>query len=352
MEITELLSRLQAYLTRLRRAWGWLLLGSLLVAALLVSYGTSKPTIYIATTLFHPEGKTMGAGQENALSLILGGGADGGEAGVMVGILESRRISESVTSDTIEFHGEPRLMADIVLDAAPKSFNFQTWIRQMLADSIPPPRKEQKVVWAASQIRSSMSTEITREGFIKMNIGYYTPELAGLISREYIEKLRAYYKQQRTEKAWKNVMFFTSRADSIKRELDAVSRSLARFYDRNQGLIYKEASVYPGEQQMQQEILKQMYVSLVLSKEQAMAQFQQDIPIIQVLDNPDPPYGRLQASFVLYLILGLVAGAGLTAVILVRKMLREDIEALIRQQLLSPPAQEPADTEAASEEAA
>jgi len=349
VELIEILSRLKEYRTKLRKGWPWMLLGAVVFIILMLWYASSKPTIYIAKTLFHPEGKTMGGGQDNALSLILGSGAEGGEAGVMVGVLESRRISESVTADSIEYHGQKRLMADVVLAGSPQFFNLQQWIKVLLADTIYPLSKEQKVIWSARSIRSSMSTEITPEGFIQMNIGFYTPELAGIISREYISKLRAYYKQQRTEKAWKNVQFFTSRADSIKRELDAVSRALARFSDRNQGLVYSESRLSQGEKQMQQEILSQMYISLILSKEQAMAQFQQDIPIIQVLDNPDPPYDKLEVSYLLYFFLGLIGGAGLVGAFLVRRMLREDIENIIREQLLRPSKE--AEEEVAEEEA-
>ncbi|GAB4420993.1 MAG: hypothetical protein OHK0039_35270 [Bacteroidia bacterium] len=327
-----MLERLQDYLRALRRRWPWVLLLSLTIGTLGLFHAYMRPTFYTAKTTFHPEGRT-GNSQESALSMILGGGVENSESAVMIGILQSRRISEAVTSDTIVFHDERRLVADIILQYEPKYYSLVGWAQTRLFPQEPMTNLRSKIIYAARQIRYSLKTQSTKEGFIQMDISFYDPEITGLISRLYIDKLQEYYQEQRTEKALRNVQFYSRRADSVKRELDKATRLLARFYDRNQGLIYKEDELYPTDQQTQQEILRQMYVSLTLGREQALAQYQQDTPIIQVLDHPDPPYARVSASIALYLILGLIAGALLGTVLAIRRMLTADVRLLVMQQL-------------------
>ena len=180
------------------------------------------------------------------------------------------------------------MVADIILDIYPTTPTLMAKVKSWMASDDWTPSKEQKVYSMASAIRGSMSTEATTDGFINMVISFYSPEVAGLISQLYITKLDEYYKKQKTAKASNSVDFFTQRADSIKRELTLTTRTLARYLDQHRGIIFSEDRVFPAELEIRQEILKQMFITLTLNKEQAAAQLQQDTPIIQVLDHPNP----------------------------------------------------------------
>jgi hypothetical protein len=334
MEIEEILARIPVYLDRIKRKWLAIILIALVPAILMVWQALSKPSLYVAKTVFHPEtGQQNGSNRGNALSLILGNPGEGGETGFMIGVLKSRNISEAVTSDTIDWKGEQQLVADIISNAYPKSYSLLGYIQNLLFPPSTSTSYQSKVLSTASAIRSSMFIEATPDGFINLDISFYTQEMAGLISRLYIKNLNEYYTRQKTAKASNNVTFFTRRADSIQRELEKTSRSLARYYDRNQNLVFTEDQVVPTELLLRQDIQKQMFVTLTLTKEQALAQLQQDTPIIQILDHPNPPYKSMEANPILYGTIGFIIGLILAMFLISRKLLKEDLNQLIQAQL-------------------
>ena len=66
-----------------------------------------RPPLFEAKTVFHPDtGQQVGANRANPLSMILGNPTEGGETGFMIGVLQSRTISEAVTADSIDWKGE------------------------------------------------------------------------------------------------------------------------------------------------------------------------------------------------------------------------------------------------------
>lgn len=336
MQIQEILQRLGVYGDRIRQRWLIILLIAIPPTIFLVWESFVKPPLFIAKTVFHPDtGKQVGVNRENPLSLILGTPGEGGETGFMIGVLRSRNISEAVTSDSIEWKGEKRLVADIIYDIYPHTPSVISTVKSWIFPFHIPTQKEAKVFSTASTIRSSMSVEATPDGFINMVISFYAPDVAGLISQLYITKLDEYYKRQKTAKASNSVSFFTQRADSIGKELKATTNSLARFLDQHRGNIFAKDQVYPAELRIRQDILKQMFVTLTLSKEQAAAQLQQDTPIIQVLDHPNPPYKSIRPSKMLYLGVGLIFGILVGIFWVCRKLLYEDVEQIVKTQLLS-----------------
>ncbi|MEM7370875.1 MAG: hypothetical protein AAF587_19830 [Bacteroidota bacterium] len=336
MQIQEILQRLGVYVDRIRRKWLVILLFAIPPATYLVLESFVKPPLFLATTVFHPDtGQQVGVNRENPLSLILGNPGEGGETGFMIGVLKSRNISEAVTSDSIDWKGERRLVADVIYDVYPLHPSVFSQLKAFISRKPQPLGKESKIYFMASAIRSSMSVEATPDGFINMVISFYSADMAGLISRLYIKELDEYYKKQKTAKASNSVSFYTQRADSINRELTTTTNKLARYLDQNRGNIFAKDQVYPAELRIRQDILKQMFVTLTLSKEQAAAQLQQDTPIIQVLDHPNPPYKSLRPSTMLYLMVGLVFGIFVGIFWVCRHLLYEDVEQIIRDQLLS-----------------
>lgn len=334
MQIQEILQRLEIYLARIRKKWLIILLFIIPCTAWMVCESMIKPPLYEAKTVFHPDtGQQVGASRDNPLSLILGTPGEGGETGFMIGVLKSRNISEAVTEDSIVWKGEKRLVADIILDIYPSTPSVTSTILSWIFPYSRSNDKRQKVHSTASAIRSSLYTEATPDGFINMIISFYSPEVAGLISQMYIKKLDEYYKRQKTAKASNSVAFYTQRADSIRRELIKTTTSLAKYMDQHRGLVFSQDRVKPAQLEIRQQILQQMFVTLTISKEQAAAQLQQDTPIIQVLDHPNPPYGSRRPSKILYFFVGLVIGLFLGVVWVIRKLLFEDIVMIVRSQL-------------------
>lgn len=352
MSIDAILERLKAYQARLlQKSWLILLLMGIGGGIMLLE-SLARPDVLIANTVFHPEVNKQSAGlRENPFSFLIGSGAEGGETSFMIGILQSRNISEAVTSDSILFEGEKHLVADLILKDNPPYAHLMGLILYWIKGPPGEYSYNTKIVYSARQIRTSMQVEKTKEGFIDMQIAAYSPGMAELISNCYIEKLKAYYKHQRTEKAKNNVAFFTHRMDSLKTVLDGVNRRLAYYADRNQSRIYAQDELYPADLASEQAIVQQMYVTVVLSREQSLAQLQQDTPVIQVLDSPKPPHTTLSSSSILYIVLGIILGLMIGLVLVTRKMISADVGAIIATQLEQLRAKS-AESEAAGEDLA
>ncbi|MDX1907922.1 MAG: hypothetical protein SF053_12885 [Bacteroidia bacterium] len=335
MDILSILQRLTDYRDAILRRWWLVALVTLLLTTLLVVNGMLRPTFYSALTVFHPE--TTGEGfsaETSAISMILGGGQEKGPASFMIGVLKSRHISEAVAADSVEYHGQKRLVADLVIESTPKYGSLISWITSRFAaapDTIP---YRSKIINTGYNLRGSLKLEVRPDGFITMNFFCSDEELTGVLSREYIKQLDKYYLEKKTEKATRNVAFFSHRADSIKRELDKASYALARLQEQNRYGFLRQDEVLPGELLARQTMLQQLYVTLTISREQAMAQLQQDTPILQVLDEPDPPYEVVSGQIVLYMVIGVLGGIAVSVLVICYPLIRTDAQQLIQQFLL------------------
>ncbi len=339
MDLNTLLERLQEYYLFLRKRWLRLFFGGLILGLLLGIRAFFSPTSYVATATFYPDTggqASFGSIKDNPLAFILGGGTEGAEKEMMVGVLNSRRLTEDITGDSVIWHGKPRLIADILIESSPKSFSLVGWIIGLFQSDDGPPTLYQKVYNTAKDLRFRREVGIDEQGFISLTFSYTNPEITQLISEKFLEKINAYYQVERTEKARENVSFFISRADSVRQELDKLTAKMAYTLDNNQFNPRAREVIRQQELQIEMEMLSQMYVQLVISKEQAVSQLQKETPVIQVLDPPLPPYDKIKKSTVLNLLLGGILGGMLVAIYLARHMLKADLSELIHTTLLEP----------------
>jgi len=339
MNINEIQNRLTTYATQLKGRWKLLLLAALAGALLLAIWAWLTPTVYTATASFHPDerdGFSVGA-LGDPISMILGGGraAGGAEAAQMMEVLQSRHLSELVAADTVLFDEQPQLLADLILQHLPTSWSpsqLANWVQSWFRKKKIPTRK-QKVIAAGRHLRKNLQVEINDNGFIIMQMPFYDAELLQIICDKYIEKLKVYYRAQQTAKAEANLSFFTHRADSVRNELEKVKNQLAVYLERSNLSVSAQSQLKQQELTLSITWLSEMYKSLILSKEQALAQLQKDTPVIQVLDKPEPPFHTDAPSVVLQAIVGAVLGALLYALYLLRKPLLADIRFIIRESL-------------------
>ena len=224
----------------------------------------------------------------------------------IIGVLNSRTLSEMVTADTIEYQGQKALVADLVYELTPKSFSPAKILSLFRSKTTRTHRS--KIVSTASSIRRNLSVAFDAEGFIEMKLTRTHPDLVRIISNTYIEKLKEYFSQQRTEKAAQDLSFLEHRRDSVKIEFDKAISVIAGFEDSYKYGILARDKIAPNEWTMKADMLRTMYLSLVASCEEALVKLQQDTPIIQILDYPDPPYIRTSASVIIHAIVGALIG--------------------------------------------
>lgn len=296
-------------------------------------YAWTRPTLFISISSFHPETNTTGMGfnPENPISFILGSGRETVEGTMMIGVLKSRNLSEGISGDSIPGPRGPVLLADSILNNLPPNYNPIVWISGLFSEDAPLPLRNKKIQ-AGRVIRGGLTLTTTEEGFIKMEVAAFRPELAGLIADKMIDALSAYYKEQKTAKAEANVVFFNIRADSIRKELDTAAAEMAYYQDKNRYRNDARNTLYLTKKQVEIGYLQEMYTQLIISAETAKSQLKQDTPIIQVLDYPEPPYIVLAKSLVVYGIAGLILGLMLGAAWTMRNFIIEDLLVLIRNE--------------------
>lgn len=330
-----------------------------LVLGLYFAYDAHRsPTYYQSQAIFHPESESSsGFNIDNPVSFFLGTPAASIEASTMVGILASRRISEMVVKDSVVlvgdtffvvtpeteygiFHGDTIaldtsrvLLADAVNDLFKPGFSVIRYISQLISGPPDVPTKSQRIYAAGKVLRKQMNAVVNEDGFIDMTLSIPNSKIVKVLSDKYILALRDYYIGQRTEKAERNLDFFAYRADSVEQELTSVNRRIASFFDRSRYRVMAREEVLPRELEARQEYLKELYVNLTISREQATSKLLEETPIIQVLDFPMPPFQKEQKSRVAGLLIGAFAGFLLGAIWFSRKQIREDLWILLKRSL-------------------
>lgn len=345
-----------------KRKWWFLGLG--IVLAMIFGYSElNTPTEFIANAKFHPEAESSSSiNLENPVSLLFGGGMVPEESKNMIGILKSRRIAESVVGDTIVlyadtffiFHAnrpfglyQEGMLADTVwlegeekiflADKALEIFNGEpSLIDKTLAlfvEATPPRSRTKRIYSAGKKLGDRMTAYVGEEGFIDFTVTVPEDVYAKIFADKYILALRTYYQNQKTEKAKRNLDFFTLRADSIKRELDLANRGIASFLDNSRYRISASQEIVPRELEAKSSILQQMYINLMVSREQAVSQLLETTPILQVLDFPRAPFDIIKGS----LLKGIIIGFGLSCFILgfwfTRKLFWADLKTLVNNSL-------------------
>ncbi|MEM8888169.1 MAG: Wzz/FepE/Etk N-terminal domain-containing protein [Bacteroidota bacterium] len=343
MALEDLKARLEVYKAKVNRNRPFIIAVTLILCILLAIYAFTAPVFYTAHASFHPETGSKGSpsilGSPISSFLLGSGGLDGDEASMMEEVLKSRNLSEEVVKDTVLYKGEEHLLADLVIDMFPKSRSPYQLVKRLFSSDFEH-SYDRKIILAGKFAKGSITINKEDNGFLTMDLSFSDDSLTGILSKTYIEKLRSYYRDQKTEKARINLDFFTVRADSIKGELDKAAQALARFEDRNKGLVFASRMVSAKELEVKLEYLKEIYLTHETNREQAAAQLQRVTPIIQVLDEPIPPFVISKKSPVLYALIGLILGIFLSIAWLSRKLLWDDAISYIKSSLENPPKEE------------
>ena len=351
MNILDILERLQEYLSHLLKNWSWILLFTFSVASLMLLHGLSKPPFVTARATFHPTSEKGSAGIESGLTQFFGlPGQEGSELTYMKGLLTSRSLNRTLVADTIIFKGEKRLLADLLLEYSPRFTSLPSRIESWTK---PPLDLEklginQKIHRAANAAQRSLVISNTETGFGMITVSFYNPVITSILCERYLVLLQRYYAEQKARKGNQQLQFLARRADSLKRELDTANYKIARYREGGRFNIRFRDEITPAQLESEASLLSQMYVSLYASQEQARAQLQRDLPVVQVIDPPMPPFPTTRANLLLHFMIGLFLGLGLSLVLFSFPLLRRDLITLVNTQVLEPARRQRANEEQSS----
>lgn len=333
MTLNELSQKIESYLLPLRQSPLRLAAAVLLCAVMLGLFSLTRERYYQAKATFKPEeNKSQDLSLDPALAAFFGGAAPSSTGNQeIIGVLLSRKISELVASDSILLDGKKTLVADAWLLRVEGKFNWSKPFkaRVRLEDY----GYQEKVTLAGRLMRAAMKAKENEYKFIDFLFASSDQELTGLVSQQYLDDLIEHYNLQKTQKARRDLEFFTHRADSIKEVLDGSANYVASFYDTNKYRTQFRSEVGVKKKEIEVEYLRQIYQQLVLSREQARTQLLRDTPIISILDAPKPPFKTVKPRPWVYALGGAFLGFFLMALWIVRPQLKADITGLIEQSL-------------------
>jgi hypothetical protein len=341
VNLLAIIERLKEYLANLKAKWYWIALSVLILTALMLLHGWSKPSFYTAQTTFHPESEKNVSGTDGANIPLFFSGINQNESEMtyMKGLLASRSLNRSLVADSVDFQGERVLVADLIEEYHPPYSSLFSYLDHVLFSEetnfkdLP---LDRKILSASSMANRSMTLGTTSSGFAELRFSYYNSEVAGLICEQYLKQLKYYYSNQKSRKTQQTISFLQTRTDSIKRKLDSVNYALARSQDQGRFRLFARDEILPAELQSKQNILSQLYVSLYASQEQARAQQQRDVPVIQVIDPPMPPYPVTHANLILYAVLGIIGGLLMGIFLVSASMLWADARFLLQEYVIKP----------------
>jgi uncharacterized protein involved in exopolysaccharide biosynthesis len=326
VNISHLQQIVKNYLFLIKERWRPVALFAILGGILMGLYSLTLDPTFVASATFHPE-----KGKKQSISLdpvaaLLGSSFQASGTDEMIGVLKSRTLSEKVSADSVVFQGKKWLMADLILEYTPKDFSIKKALGLQKKKT---PSLEEKIYQVGRKLRSVFKVTTNDNGFMVMSYSFYNHDLTGLVCDKYIDNLLEYYKNQKIEKALLNKVYYQEQADSVKTELDNASYAVARFYDSNKYRTQLSTEVKARQMEAKVKWLSEIYTQLLLQLEQAKSQIQQDTPVIQILDPPEPPFDMISTSKFKLIFIGLFFGAFVCAVYVTRKQLKEDLGDLI-----------------------
>lgn len=262
-------------------------------------------------------------------SLIMGNSV---EITQILGVLNSRRLRESVVSDSITYKDKRELVADLIIEKQLET-NMYAVISYAIFGKPQKLTLTNKINASANYLKSKLVASVNDFGYINMTFTFYDKEVVQQLSLLFLDKLIIYYKEQKTEKTKQSVEFLKVRLDSLNNEYKAISSQIATINERNRYNQDYHLEMRKRDLDFQYELIVRLVMETNMTLDQARNQLEKDIPIIQVLDEPKPPFTKSKPNLIVHGISGLILGAILMALWISRNYVKEDVVVILRSSL-------------------
>ena len=190
---------------------------------------------------------------------------------------------------------------------------FTSWLRNLLTfkkesssnggGQFDPYQFSKKDDAIAEKIRGNIKLSIDKKtGVITINAQDQDPRVCRCISDSVILGLQEFITAYRTNKARRDLDFYTALADSAKIEFENASRKYGSFTDANQGVILESLITRRNNLQRDVDLKYTTYSSLVSQREVAKGKLQERTPAFTLLKGaatPILPAGPKRVRFVM-----------------------------------------------------
>ncbi|UCX03989.1 Wzz/FepE/Etk N-terminal domain-containing protein [Shewanella glacialimarina] len=225
---TEVVSFSAMFAMLWRTKW-FIIIFTMAVSTATVLYAISLPNVYRASALYLPKsgdeaggGLAKLAGQFGGLASMAGINIGGGGTDKTVAALEfmkSRAFLQSFIEKRdlyvpiLAAQGWDQASNKLIIVPELYDETNNTWVR-----AAPPGFKVIPTAWEAYDALNKMITvsEQSKKGFVKIELEYYSPELAAKWLAWLVEDLNAYWKAREHAQTQKSIAFLTKQADGAQ----------------------------------------------------------------------------------------------------------------------------------------
>lgn len=323
----EIVFKFKSGIAYLTTKWVTILLISLLGGALGLAYSFVKKPLYAAKSTFVLEegGKAGGLGQYAGLASLAGidiGSAGGG--GIFQGdnILElykSRLMIEKVLLSSAMFNGKQQLLIDRYVDFTKMR---EKWKKdkdigdiQFFGNPENFNRKQDSIITKVVEIFNEKNLSVSRpdKKITIINVNFTSED--ELFSKEFVIKMvkivNDFYVQTKTKKSAVNVNVLQHQADSVRTVLNSSISGVASALDAapNANPALLSLRVPSQRRQIDVQSSSAIYTEIVKNLEIGKITLRQEMPLIQVIDQPVLPLTKTKVGKIAATAVGIFLGA-------------------------------------------
>lgn len=307
--------------------WLFVGIGAVLMIALLLAYNALKTKVYEAKTTFVLDKEGGGFGELGSLASLAGVNvgaalAEGSVLFQMDNILElyrSRRMIEKTLLTHVEVNGEEVQLI--------KRFAISNELDVAWADEGASLEDFEGPIAEFSRVQDSLlreSVKIINEAFLVvgkpnrraaiLEVGFKHKDevLAKLFTETHVKNVNQFYLETKTKKSAANLKILQVQADSVKRVLDESLLNLAQIDENipNPNPLYKTSQVPYQKAMIDVQANSAIYQEIVKQLEMAKVAHRNQMPLIQIIDEPRYPLPDNRWALLKTLVIGgFVGGA-------------------------------------------
>lgn len=346
LSLRDLAQLVRDHLAAWRRQWKMLALASLLGGALLGLYAWWSPATYTGTLTYMTDNQLGRSGSFlTQFSSLLGVSTPGAQTyAQLTEIARSFNLISRVLLEKRPIDGRPDdLLANHLIRA--EKFHENLWAPSAadrergfalhdfyFTRSQPDSFSRQEQFALKSLYNALQGLPAGREqllvcgyddetGIMSLSFTSRDEALAAELPKALFEALRDFYLRASTESQARALELVSHKTDSLRRLLEGRERSLARFQDQDNALLFQEDRLPGVRLERDRQMLGLMYGEAVKNREIADFALQNATPALQVIDQPCLPLLATKKSPLQFAVLGSVLGAFLVCVFLSLRLL-------------------------------
>lgn len=298
---------------------------TILIAALLFLFAGTLYSI-IATPLYRSVISIYPTADENTVNNTLNeiqgvasafgfnlGDTGGQTAFYIPDVIKSRRISKKIvqnTWNTEKYQSPVSLIHFWEIDDNTKILRrIKKWFMSFLPKGKGDPSRKFTAA-AIKELDSRVSVQEEDSGLIVLSVLMEEPQLASDIAQFYGEFIKKYIAEELEIQSRKNRQFLEERLDSAKQELLESEEKLTEFRKQHtMALEPPDTQLERGRLMRNVTVNQEVYITLRQQYELARIEELKELPIINILDHPEPAADIDSPKRLLIIIGSLIAGA-------------------------------------------